>query len=259
LERTPEEYVDNLVAVFREVRHVLRDDGTLWLNLGDSYSAKPCSDGSDFDDGRANRGKRHSGGEVAGLKPKDLVGIPWRVAFALQADGWYLRSDIIWAKPNPMPESVKDRPTKSHEHIFLLAKSATYYYDAEAIAEPACDPPREQRKTGANAFRGQAALRPRASDAGRRKANDGFRNKRDVWTVPTAQSKIAHFATFPPALILPCILAGCPPGGTVLDPFGGSGTTGEVASGNGRSAVVCELNPDYAALAQARCGLFCGA
>jgi DNA modification methylase len=225
------------------------------------------------------------------LKPKDLAGIPWRVAFALQADGWWLRSDIIWAKPNPMPESVTDRPTKSHEDVFLLAKTERYYYDAEAIAEPSADPAREFRSEGDNAYRGQAALRARgktrryrmpsgknfatpSQSSGRRitenvtKARAAgaphdspfgtTRNKRDVWTVPTAPYSGAHFATFPPALILPCILAGCPAGGTVLDPFGGSGTTGEVAIGNGRRAVLIELNPEYAKLAQDRCGLFGG-
>jgi DNA modification methylase len=218
------------------------------------------------------------------LKPKDLAGMPWRVAFALQADGWWFRSDIIWAKPNPMPESVTDRPTKSHEHVFLLAKSERYYYAAEAIAEESADPDREQRCEGRNAYRGQAQIRPRGLIRRSRKpagwdtgkgshgsyhrdgraqsveyaedTTEGKRNKRDVWTIPTAPYAGAHFATFPPALVLPCILAGCPEGGTVLDPFGGSGTVGEVASGNGRKAVLVELNPEYAKLAQDRCGLF---
>jgi DNA modification methylase len=221
---------------------------------------------------------------INGLKPKDLLGIPWRVAFALQADGWYLRQDIIWAKPNPMPESVTDRCTKAHEYIFLLSKSARYYFDAEAIKEPAADPAREKRCEGENAYRGQAAIRPRGATRRHRKPagwdtgagahgtihRDGRaqeveyteteatnRNKRSVWTIPTAPYSGAHFATFPPALIVPCILAGCPAGGTVLDPFGGSGTTGDVASGNGRRAVLVELNPEYAKLAQDRCGLFC--
>jgi DNA modification methylase len=299
LEKTPEQYVAELVAVFREVRRVLRPDGTLWLNLGDSY----CSQGGSHDgrednqpnvgaarawrngSGRADgmvdeRGQRNrNGNTVENLKPKDLVGIPWRVAFALQADGWYLRSEIIWAKPNPMPESVTDRPTKSHEQIFLLSKSARYYYDAEAIKEPAADPDRETRCEGDNAYRGQAAIRaqgktrrhrmpdgptvhgnkPGRDDGGAacNKPGQIFRNKRDVWTIATTSYSGAHFATFPPALIQPCILAGCPVGGTVLDPFGGSGTTGQVAAGNARNAVLIELNTEYTKLAQDRCGLFC--
>jgi DNA modification methylase len=263
LEQTPEEYVASLVAVFREVRRVLRDDGTLWLNLGDSYAGAGAGGGGNR---KGNEHGQHDamvgslrGTVPSGLKPKDLVGIPWRVAFALQADGWWLRSDIIWHKPNPMPESVTDRPTKSHEYLFLLAKSDRYYYDAEAIAEPA-QIEQAGRVTGrgkqayanASSFNG---MRPQQDNSGGY-GNGSVRNKRDVWTVPTAPYKGAHFATFPPALILPCILAGCPVGGTILDPFGGSGTTGAVASGNSRKAVVVELNPDYVKLAQDRCGMF---
>ena len=289
LEQTPEAYVAAMVAVFREVRRVLRDDGTLWLNLGDSYASSPAGSmttsgplqGGGF---RANKPFNTANTAVTGLKPKDLCGIPWRVAFALQADGWYLRQDIIWHKPNPMPESVTDRCTKAHEYVFLLSKSARYFFDAEAIKEPAADPAREKRCEGENAYRGQAAMRPRGETRRHRKPagwdtgagahgtihRDGRakeveyteteatnRNKRSVWTVPTAPYSGAHFATFPPALIVPCILAGCPAGGTVLDPFGGSGTTGAVASGNGRRAVLVELNPEYAKLATDRCGLFC--
>ena len=292
LEQSPEAYVAELVAVFREVWRVLRDDGTLWLNLGDSYNAY-----------NGNRGRSTSfqaatdealpdlpggaGLTCKELKPKDIVGIPWRVAFALQADGWYLRQDIIWHKPNPMPESVTDRCTKAHEYIFLLSKSARYYYDAEAIKEPAADPAREKRCEGENAYRGQAAIRPRGATRRHRKPagwdtgagahgtihRDGRakeveyteteatnRNKRSVWTIPTAPYSGAHFATFPPALIRPCILAGCPVGGTVLDPFGGSGTTGQVAEEEGRNSIVVELNAEYVELAKKRTaqgGLFC--
>jgi DNA modification methylase len=265
LERTPEEYVASLVAVFRDVRRVLRDDGTLWLNLGDSYTANAGQRQSDDAKGPkqcTNRGSTDLGSRsLDNLPAKNLVGIPWRVAFALQADGWWLRSDIIWAKPNPMPESVTDRPTKSHEYLFLLAKSDRYYYDAAAIAEPA-----QVEKEGKIIGRGKQAYAKASGANGRQPQQDSsggygdgkVRNKRDVWTVPTAPYSGAHFATFPPALILPCILAGCPVGGTVLDPFGGSGTTGAVASGNSRKAVLIELNPAYAHLAQDRCGeMFC--
>jgi len=275
LEQTPDAYVAELVAVFREVRRVLRDDGTLWLNLGDSYAG---GGGGNYSTGtRNNSGQnitnvRNKPGwmDNAGIKPKDLIGIPWRVAFALQADGWYLRQDIIWHKTNPMPESVTDRCTKSHEYIFLLTKSARYFYDAEAIMEPAADPAREMRCEGNNAYRGQAALRARGKtrlhrmpdsptvhgnkpgrdDGGAacNKPGQIFRNKRDVWTVATQPFKQAHFATFPPKLIEPCIMAGCPKGGTVLDPFNGAGTTGLVALQQNRNYIGLELNPEYAAL-----------
>ena len=248
LEPTPDEFVATLVAVFREVRRVLRDDGTLWLNLGDSYA------GAGYSNHRNTGGaQRSDGGEqkhMTGscLKNKDLIGIPWRVAFALQADGWYLRQDIIWHKPNPMPESVKDRCTKAHEYIFLLSKSPKYYFDAEAIKEPeVCG-----RKRG-------PALHPDTKSTNgnsglSRRESDGKRNRRSVWTVATKPFNGAHFATFPPDLIEPCILAGCPEGGTVLDPFGGAGTTGLVAEKHGRNAVLCELNPEYAEMAAERIG-----
>jgi DNA modification methylase len=269
LERTPEEYVSALVTVFREVRRVLREDGTLWLNMGDSFYGGKGSNGSSK--ARRTASERvwaQSAGTVQmdtrpldlpqdGLKPKDLVGIPWRVAFALQADGWWLRSDIIWAKNNPMPESVTDRPTKSHEYIFLLAKSERYYYDAAAIMEPWESAGTGVLSVGSRALQGTTYGQSGRSNTVRRDPNIG-RNKRDVWTVPTAPYSGAHFATFPPALIKPCILAGCPPCGTVLDPFAGSGTTGEIAAGLGRNAVLIELNPEYAKLARDRCGLFCG-
>ena len=252
LESTPEEFVAKLVEVFREVRRVLRDDGTLWLNLGDSYNAAGreghgtwvgCKQGTNRASAEKADACRPS---VEWLKPKDLIGIPWRVAFALQADGWYLRSDIIWHKPNPMPESVRDRPTKSHEYLFLLAKSEKYFFDSEAFKEPeVCG-----RKRG-------PALHPDTKSTNgngglSRREGDGMRNRRTVWTVQSDPFKGAHFATFPPALVEPCVLAGCPIGGTVLDPFNGAGTTGLVALRNHRNYIGCELNPEYAAMAEAR-------
>jgi DNA modification methylase len=225
LEPTPEAFVAKLVEVFREVKRVLRDDGTVFLNLGDSYA-----------------------NNTPGLKPKDLIGIPWRVAFALQADGWYLRQDIIWHKPNPMPESVRDRCTKAHEYIFLLSKSARYYYDHEAVREGTSE---------SSCYGGTYAKRKKGfneqGNMGKpgmtiKEPIDGKRNKRSVWKVTTKPYKGAHFATFPPDLIEPCILAGCPEGGTVLDPFGGSGTTAGVAIGHGRNAILCELSPEYSEL-----------
>ena len=259
LEPTPEAYVAALVAVFREVRRVLRDDGTLWCNLGDSYSGG----GGYSPDSPSNQGERwvtncgkartYKGREPAsGLKPKDLVGIPWRVAFALQADGWYLRSDIIWAKPNPMPESVTDRPTKAHEYLFLLAKSERYFFDAEAVKERATG--HDPGSLGAHA--GNKFDR---SNGNRNGLGDGSlhtlpssRNIRSVWTVATAPYPEAHFATFPPDLIKPCVLAGSRVGDTVLDPFAGAGTTLYVAKELGRSAIGIELNPEYIALAEKR-------
>lgn len=264
LEKTPDAFVAELVSVFREVKRVLRDDGTLWLNLGDSYAAmrdsKAVPDtlrgndtGTAIGSGMAaNRNPATL--RASGLKHKDLIGIPWRVAFALQADGWYLRSDIIWHKPNPMPESVTDRPTKSHEYLFLLAKSERYYYDAAAIAEGISENSTPQKRPATIPSGAASRLR---NDEGRLGGGsvggaDGTRNRRSVWTVPTSPFKGAHFATFPPALIEPCILAGCPKDGVVLDPFGGAGTTGLVADRLGRNAVLCELNPEYAAMAAER-------
>ncbi len=262
LEQTPEAYVASMVDVFREVRRVLRDDGTLWLNLGDSYANsglidngghKGLSLASEKSDGvkRNPENKANQNGSIAsvqrciptGLKPKDLVGIPWRVAFALQADGWYLRQDIIWAKPNPMPESVKDRCTKAHEYIFLLSKSERYFFDSDAIKEPA---------TYAGQQRGGSTNRYEQNKAGMDNKVYDTRNKRSVWTVRPAPYKGAHFATFPIDLIEPCILAGCPVGGTVLDPFGGSGTTAIAALKHNRKAILCELNPEYIKIAHER-------
>lgn len=280
LEPTPDAYVANMVAVFAEVRRVLRSDGTCWLNLGDSYAAarggthQPAetlaggSHGMTTDGGRVNR-SRHDGynpsrnAHAIGLKHKDLVGIPWRVAFALQADGWWLRSDIIWFKPNPMPESVTDRPTKSHEYLFLLTKSSRYMYDADAIAEDAAWE-RWGDQTVIKPQHGTASwIKPKSKQElvgnrrydgvnGRWDANPDkpkTRNKRSVWTVATQPYSGAHFATFPPKLIEPCILAGSREGDTVLDPFMGSGTTALVARKHGRKSIGIDINADYLDLA----------
>jgi DNA modification methylase len=251
LEDTPDAFVERLVEVFREVKRVLRDDGTLWLNLGDSYCntngyarAQPEFQRKGRNDAPAND-RNLDALHNAGFKTKDLIGIPWRVAFALQADGWYLRQDIIWHKPNPMPESVRDRCTKAHEYIFLMSKSPKYYYDHEAIKEEAKTAPAMRDKAG-EGYQADYAKGQRFSDGERLWGADGKKNKRSVWSVPTIAYKGAHFATFPTELIEPCILAGCPEGGTVLDPFGGSGTTAGVAIAHKRKAILCELNPDYA-------------
>jgi DNA modification methylase len=250
LENTPEEYVNNFVDIFREVRRVLRDDGTLWLNLGDSYANDGKWGGHTggkhvkaLHDSPIGRNKRYTG-----LKPKDLIGIPWRVAFALQADGWWLRQDIIWSKPNPMPESVSDRCTKAHEYIFLLSKSARYYYKQDAIKEPSIYPD-DNRKARQNLddyktqMSDKGQIRAVINPAGARSYPD--RNRRSVWTVATNPYPGAHFATFPPDLIRPCILAGCPAGGIVLDPFCGSGTTGEVARECGVEFIGLDINFEY--------------
>ncbi len=249
LEPTPNEFVAQMVAVFREVRRVLRDDGTLWLNLGDSYVGSANNGGAASKTMRgpqAATGKSLPTKRGEGLKSKDLIGIPWRVAFALQADGWYLRQDIIWHKPNPMPESVRDRCTKAHEYVFLLSKSERYFWDAEAMKEPeVCG-----RKRGPALHPDKISTNGNSGLA--RRESKGMRNRRSVWTVATHPYKGAHFATFPPALIEPCILAGAPFDGVVLDPFTGSGTTAAVALQHGRRFIGCELNPDYIQLAAAR-------
>lgn len=294
LETTFSEFIAQMVVIFREVRRVLRSDGTCWMNLGDSYNTgttsarKPTTAGKHGYWENPAIAQRVNANQM-GLKPKDLVGIPWRVAFALQEDGWFLRSDIIWHKPNPMPESVTDRPTKAHEYIFLLTKSGRYSYDAEAILDPVSPNTHARlsqnvaaqigsdranagaktngamkavgRNSRANVDRVPRSRKLAASNSGI-KNNDSFqaavclpvthRNKRTVWTVATEAFKEAHFATFPPGLIEPCILAGCPIGGTVLDPFGGAGTTGLVADRLRRNAILIELNPQYAAMAQRR-------
>lgn len=260
LEQTPEEYVAKMVEVFREVRRVLRDDGTLWLNIGDSY-ARGFGGGSPGEKAATNVGAyqgRKRGKVPDGLKGKDLIGIPWMLAFALRADGWYLRQEIIWHKPNPMPESVKDRCTKAHEQIFLLSKSPRYYLDSEAMKEDAVGGQtgkaasfKREGSKREQTIPGQAygTHRPEREDVA---YNGEKRNRRSVWSVATRPYKGAHFATFPPALIEPCILAGCPVDGVVLDPFGGSGTTAGVAVAHGRNAVICELNPEYAAMVDSR-------
>lgn len=256
LEKTPEEYTDKMVALFRELRRALCDDGTLWLNLGDSYTGAANSGAHGMQDElHYAEGLPTKGG--SGLKPKDLVGIPWRVAFALQADGWYLRSDIIWAKPNPMPESVTDRPTKAHEYLFLMSKSERYFYDHEAVQESFAD-----KRMGNPQGGGQYARDCPWVGSGRQNGlqkgvwnEDGKqtgRNRRSVWTVSTKPYPGAHFAAFPPDLIKPCILAGCPDSGIVLDPFLGSGTTGMVCQDLGRRWIGFELNEDYAPLIEKR-------
>jgi DNA modification methylase len=254
LEQTPEQYIAAMVEVFRCVRDVLADDGTLWVNIGDSYNAA----------GRTGHGARvgykqgtnrasSTGADncrpsVDGLKPKDLIGIPWMLAFALRADGWYLRQDIIWHKPNPMPESVRDRCTKAHEYIFLLSKSERYFFDSEAMKEPAvCAGTRPSAEKGSFKAKGE----PLPGQLPFRAITE-TRNRRSVWSVATRPYKGAHFATFPPALIEPCILAGSRPGDIVLDPFMGSGTTAAVALQHGRRYLGCELNQEYGPLQQAR-------
>jgi DNA modification methylase len=270
-----------MVEVFREVKRVLKKEGTVWLNLGDSYNGSgKAGSNPEYQDRHTEFGKPSVHKErfgmptdVKDLKPKDLVGIPWRVAFALQADGWYLRSDIIWHKPNPMPESVTDRPTKSHEYIFLLSKSAKYYFDQEAVKEEATgyDGRRDTLYKGGTkdmACTGQHQRwkRRKNDDTNYGGNGNGFkdhsgynklenpyvRNIRSVWTIPTSPYPEAHFATFPPKLIEPCILAGCPENGIVLDPFIGSGTVAQVATLHRRNWIGIELNPDYIKLADKR-------
>ena len=269
LEPTPDEFIAKLVALFREVRRVLREGGTLWLNIGDSYAAQrggstpPAEtlaggiNGKGDDDAKRGRKEGYNPARNAsaiGVKHKDLIGVPWMLAFALRADGWYLRQEIIWAKPNPMPESVTDRCTKSHESIFLLAKSEKYYCDMAAIAEKTVYPEGPGNKSHRHMDGAVYGLPEKAScqsgmlGIGPRET----RNKRSVWTVATTPYKGAHFATFPTALIEPCILAGAPAGGVVLDPFFGSGTTGQVAQDLGRKFIGCELNPAYKALQDER-------
>ena len=264
LEETPEEYIKAMVEVFRCVWDVLEDDGTLWLNIGDSYArqgGKHSDQPRNWDGREKDPGAMHATRHVDNLgeqyKPKDLIGIPWMLAFALRADGWYLRQDIIWHKPNPMPESVRDRCTKAHEYIFLMSKSQKYHYDADAMKEEATsgatgaaasfkrtDSKRELAIPG----QGVGTHRPDRDD----ESYNETRNKRSVWTVPVKPYAGAHFAVFPSDLIEPCILAGAPVGGIVLDPFMGSGTTAQVAQDLGRQYLGCELNTEYEALQKKR-------
>jgi DNA modification methylase len=263
LEPTPEAYCANMVEVFREVWRALKPTGTVWLNLGDSYSGgggahKPEHANPGLSKSAERNGVPTSERDViSGLKPKDLVGIPWRVAFALQADGWYLRSDIIWSKPNPMPESVQDRPTSAHEYVFLLTKSPRYYYDADAIKEPASYAG-AVINLGEKSFAKRQALGANVSPSGNGLSDtyvvpDG-RNKRSVWWITPQPYKEAHFATYPEKLVEPCILAGCPQDGVVLDPFAGSGTTLAVAQRLGRKSIGTDLSEKYLKMASKRLG-----
>jgi len=249
-EQTPEEFIDNLVQVFREVKNVLADDGTLWLNIGDSYYNYRPGKGQSYPKQSVSKTKQDlpdkcskRGNKLEGLKEKDLIGIPWMLAFALRADGWYLRQDIIWNKPNPMPESVRDRCTKSHEYIFLLSKSKKYYYDNEAIKEPAKDWGTRDRTKGKYHNAG-TGLSPHTGLS----KSYPTKNKRSVWSVTNKPYKGAHFAVYPPDLIEPCILAGSEEGDIILDPFMGSGTTAMVAKKHNRNYIGCELHEEYASL-----------
>lgn len=278
LEKTPAEFVAALVEVFALVRDLLADDGVLWLNLGDSYATRWSSARSEGRSGMADNERERHGPAPEGYKNKDLMGMPWRVAFALQADGWYLRQDIIWHKPNPMPESVTDRCTKAHEYLFLLTKQERYYFDSGAMQERAVgqsahdltgqgyaapgQTPNSGNRSKRDSFKREDSKRAEAipgqtvgthrADREESAYDTGMRNRRSVWTVPTKAYSGAHFAAFPPALIEPCILAGSRPGDLVLDPFMGSGTTAQVAQALGRQWIGCELNTEYAPLQQAR-------
>lgn len=283
LEQTPEEYIAAMVDVFRCVKDVLADDGTLWLNIGDSYATGTTASRQKGDallgDSTSDARTMPRIGNPPGCKTKDLIGIPWMLAFALRADGWYLRQDIIWHKPNPMPESVRDRCTKAHEYIFLLSKSERYFYDSEAIAQPLAETSRarlsqpnlaNQRgsdrvpgktngnmkavgpRFGGNKYGDDDREESRTKSGNEWNCGSGKANRRSVWTVPTKPYKGAHFATFPPALIEPCILAGSRQNDIVLDPFMGSGTTAQVALQHGRAYLGCELNPDYKTLQEER-------
>jgi DNA modification methylase len=281
LESSLDAYITKIIQVFREVRRVLKEQGTLWLNLGDTYAGRKVSGQTPWDPTRGvrNLGENEYPGKCipTGLKVKELIGIPWRIAFALQSDGWYLRQDIIWHKPNPMPESVRDRCTKSHEYIFLLSKGPRYFFDAAAISEPIAESTKKRLKQNIDAQNGYTgaigktngnmkACAPRYGGKKytenpevfyRTKSGNAYdykdmRNKRSVWTVATARCNESHFATFPEDLVSPCILAGCPEGGMVLDPFMGSGTSAVVAFKNNRNYVGFEINPDYCAIAENR-------
>ena len=249
IEETPEEYIKSMVEVFRCVWDVLEDDGTLWLNIGDSYAGNNSQASNNGRAGFGNPRERVVTRTGEGLKTKDLIGIPWMLAFALRADGWYLRQDIIWHKPNPMPESVQDRCTKAHEYIFLFSKKQHYHFDHEAIKEEGVIPAGTLAAKGSAERQNQKGVNARPPEY---KEYDGQRNKRSVWTVTTKPYEGAHFAVFPTDLIEPCILAGAPVGGIVLDPFMGSGTTAQVAQDLGRKYLGCELNPAYQPLQNKR-------
>lgn len=252
LEESPEEYIEKLVSVFREAKRVLKNDGTLWLNLGDSYWSNRSKNGLNYkyQKGKNSKNSIRAGGKNHPIyKPKDLMGLPWRVALALQADGWYLRTDIIWEKPNAIPSSVMDRPTRSHEYIFLFSKSDRYFYDYEAVKEPAVKRSnclRDRNKGKLNQTPGRSKM------SGLRRDDYDYKNKRTVWKIPTKSYREAHFATFPGDLIRPCILAGCPENGVVLDMFFGSGTTGEECIKHRRKYIGIELNPGYIEIAKNR-------
>ena len=255
LEQTPEQYIAAMVEVFRCVRDVMADDGTLWLNIGDSYSGSGKGPAGNLGKTHNERHMEHtkaSGLVPEGCKPKDLIGIPWMLAFALRADGWYLRQDIIWHKPNPMPESVRDRCTKAHEYLFLLSKSDRYFFDNEAMKEPVAASTVSRLAQDVKNQRGSDRVPGKTNGPMKAVGNGETRNRRSVWTVPTRPYKGAHFATFPPALIEPCILAGSRPGDVVLDPFMGSGTTAMVARQHGRQYIGCELNESYGDLQDER-------
>lgn len=283
LEPSPDAFVEALVGVLRQCRRVLRNDGTLWLNIGDSYAGSgrggnPTKKSSTLQGGHASQEasmvrrtrkpteisgtardaavtQHGARGANAKLKQKDLIGIPWMTAFALRADGWYLRQDVIWHKPNPMPESVRDRCTKAHEYVFLLSKSSTYYFNSESIQEPATGrPPGNVKPTKGGRNYEKGAVEHRTASGLHNIGARQTRNRRSVWSVSTRPFKEAHFATFPPDLIRPCILASCPEGGVVMDPFFGAGTTGLVASQTGRNCIGIELNPDYIDIAKRRLG-----
>jgi DNA modification methylase len=253
LEETVGEYIDKLVLVFREVRRVLSRDGTLWLNVGDSYATRS---GPQAPANTRNRHGHTSNRVPDGYKYKELMGIPWLLAFALRGDGWYLRDDIIWHKTNAMPEAVTDRPTRAHEYLFLLSKAPRYYYDAKAIEEPCGSKGNARSFRGGGAYTGHASFDNDAAAVrathGNAENRSGMRNKRDVWSVATVGFQEAHYATFPPELVRPCVLAGCPRGGTVIDPFFGSGTTGVVALQEERDFIGIDLNPEYTALSKKR-------
>ena len=258
LEETPEAYIESLVIVFNEVKRILRDDGTLWVNIGDSYAGSGKGAWSNKDNQKENYIPDNNSPQCKmnkiwnGIKPKDLIGIPWMLAFALRADGWYLRQDIIWNKSNPMPESVTDRCVKAHEYLFLFSKSARYYFNNKVIQEPATTTPCIRNRINERSNIKLPGDKHRYSPGAREYTKGGLRNKRSVWTVGTEPLNFGHFAVYPQKLILPCVLCACPENGIILDPFMGSGTTAVVAIKNLRNYIGCELNPDYIKITEKR-------